>query len=108
MGTRAVSYKLEVHALCSFAQCSWNFAYELYKPPLENSRSFLTFSAVRSIKNWLVDLQIWQDYESQSTFEMKPAVDEYDVRRGIILCNAIKELSTVDGGIPKPQSMPHV
>ena len=39
---------------------------------------------------------------------MKPAVDEYDVRRGIILCNAIKELSTVDGGIPKPQSMPHV
>ena len=27
MGTRAVSYKLEVHAVCSFAQCGLHFPY---------------------------------------------------------------------------------
>ena len=38
---------------------------------------------------------------------MKPAEDRYDVRRGIILCDAMDELSTVDVDIPNSQSLRH-
>ena len=39
---------------------------------------------------------------------MNPAEDRYDIRRRIILCNAIKDLPAVDVDIPNPSSMRHV